>query len=100
MSTAQLEKFVEVLSQDPAILQSATAGTDKLDQLLLNLVQSGKERGYDFSVDEARAWASQCAAPASGELSDETLDAVAGGTTNPLDQLGGVLRAYVLRHRL
>lgn len=99
MSTAQLEKFVEVLSQEPAILQDATKDTDQLDQLLLNLVRSGKARGYDFSVDEARAWAVQYAAAANDELSDETLDAVAGGTTNPLNALGGVVKSYVERHR-
>jgi hypothetical protein len=100
MSAAQLEKFAEVLSQEPAILQNATKGTEQLDELLLNLVRAGKARGYEFTVDEARAWAAQYAAPVNGELSEATLDAVAGGTTNPLSTLGGVLKGYVQRHRL
>lgn len=96
MSKAQLEKFISVLSSDPAVSQQATQGEEDLQQCARNIVQYATTQGYDFTEQEAKAWLAEQSQPlAGGELRDSQLDAVAGGgvpivVKNTIDPLGAV----------
>ena len=75
MSQAQLEKFIELVSKDPARLQKASGGEEDLQKGARNVVQYAKAQGCDITEEEARGLLAQRA----GEMKDAQLDAVAGG---------------------
>ncbi len=67
-----MERFINDLKGDTALLgemKEISAG-------IASIVQFAKGKGYDISVDEAKAYISE---KANQELSDEQMDAIAGG---------------------
>ncbi len=72
MSKTDVERFISDLKGDAALLgemQEISAG-------IASIVQFAKDKGYDVSVDEAKSYISE---KANQDLSDEQLDAIAGG---------------------
>ena len=81
MSKAQLDKFIGLVSNDPAVLQQASKGViEDAPAFVSNVVQYAKSHGYDFNETEAKEWISEQARQRhGGELSDTQLEMVAGG---------------------
>ena len=81
MSIASLNQFQNEVMQDSALQeQFKTAAATSPESLGELAVKLGSERGYSFTTSEVeQALAAQNAASEAGELSDQQLDAVAGG---------------------
>jgi|SaaInl4_200m_RNA_FD_contig_31_1740688_length_969_multi_6_in_0_out_0_1 hypothetical protein len=80
MSEAHIEKFYEIASRDRALFAEMLNGTDGPEAFISNVVEKAKERGFEFSHEEASAWIQkQQEIKANGELSDAQLESVAGG---------------------
>ena len=89
MSTAHVEKFLELVGKDPALL--AKLGLDKVNPdagaasvsaagFMANFFKEAKALGLEITEEEARAFMhAELKAAASGELTDMTLEAVVGG---------------------
>ncbi len=79
MSVESVNQFYQEVMQEPALLEKFQAASDR--ESLANLaVEVGQQKGYSFTVDQVeQALAAQNAASETGELSDEQLEAVAGG---------------------
>lgn len=72
MSQEDLKKFSEAAKNDPALLEELKKiGPDEQA-----IVELAKSKGYNFTVEELKSQA----ASGKGELSEEQLDKVAGGT--------------------
>ncbi|MEH1782273.1 MAG: Nif11-like leader peptide family natural product precursor [Nostoc sp.] len=83
MSKADLNQFFQEISNDQTLqarFQEANRANDREGAGNL-AAQLGQERGYSFTVDEARAYLEELIATPSEdqELSDTQLEAVAGG---------------------
>jgi len=72
MSAADIERFVADLKGNASLLGEAKAAPGGLGAM----VDLAKSKGYDITVDEAKSY---IADKANQELSDDQLDAVAGG---------------------
>ena len=72
MSQADIERFVADLKANPDLL----AEVKKSAGGVASVVDIAKGKGYDVTLEEAKAYIQ---AQAEGELSDEQLDAIAGG---------------------
>ena len=72
MSTSEVGRFVSDLRSDPDLLAEVREKSGGLG----SLVDFAKGKGYDVTVDEAKAYIQT---ETERELSDEQLDAVAGG---------------------
>jgi predicted ribosomally synthesized peptide with nif11-like leader len=72
MSHIEVERFVADVNQNQALLQELSEGLIGLD----DMVHRARTKGYDFSVEEAKAFAQTYNAI---EVSDEQLDRVNGG---------------------
>jgi hypothetical protein len=80
MSLQHIEKFYEIAANDQKLFIQLMGDGSSTEQFIENAVVAGKERGLEFSIEEANTWvASQQAAKANGELSDTQLEGVAGG---------------------
>jgi predicted ribosomally synthesized peptide with nif11-like leader len=79
MSVESINQFYQEVMQEPALLEQFQSAPDQ--ESLVNLaVEVGQQKGYSFTVDQVeQALAAQNAASETGELSDEQLEAVAGG---------------------
>ncbi|NJS09141.1 MAG: Nif11-like leader peptide family natural product precursor [Microcoleus sp. CSU_2_2] len=65
--------------QEPALLQQFQSAPDR-ESLVNMAMEVGQQKGYSFTVDEVeQVLAAQSAASEAGELSDQQLEAVAGG---------------------
>ena len=87
MSVETVNQFYQEVMQEPALLEKFQSAPDQ--ESLANLaVEVGQQKGYSFTVDEVeQALAAQnAAASETGELSDEQLEAVAGGERKGGDQ--------------
>ena len=90
MSQAHAEKYYEIASKDPALLESLGAGAQSADEFIARAVAAAKQQGLSFTAEEARLYLSgQADQQADGELSDQQLEAVAGGKKNPFKFLCG-----------
>jgi predicted ribosomally synthesized peptide with nif11-like leader len=79
MSTSNLEKFTSLVVSDAA-LRDRLASATSLDGATEMAIQIAQEKGYNFSVEEMKTKLEEIyKANQSGELSDELLEAVAGG---------------------
>ena len=78
MSKEAVEQFMQAASQDAALQQKLEDA-----QGFVEVVQIGAQKGYQFTEDEVQAFLRERGIPieesAEGELSEEALDAVAGG---------------------
>ena len=102
MTTAHVEKFAELVGNDPALY--AKFGWEKMAEVgvadmpakvkwLASAVNEGKALGLDFTAEEALAFlAKSFTEAASGELSDLQLEAVAGGKSASRVAQGAVQR--------
>jgi hypothetical protein len=93
MTTAHVEKFAELVGKDPALLaklgldkanSDAAAAAASAEAFITNAVKEAKALGLEFTEAEAQTFiAAEAKAALSGELTDNQLEAVAGGK-NPL----------------
>jgi predicted ribosomally synthesized peptide with nif11-like leader len=84
MSQSEVERFVSDLKSDAALredLKGSAAG-------VASVVAFAQARGYDIGADEARQYIS---AKMGRELSDDQLDAIAGGKGNVIQEIGGLI---------
>lgn len=72
MSKADIEKFVSDLKSNPDLLEEVKQSAGGLQ----SVVELAKGKGYDISLDEAKAYIQD---KAGATLSDDQLDALAGG---------------------
>jgi predicted ribosomally synthesized peptide with nif11-like leader len=80
MSQIHIEKFYQIAANDQALQGQLIGDTSSPEQFIENSVAAAKERGLNFSAEEANTWiAAQQATKANGELSDTQLEGVAGG---------------------
>ena len=80
MSVAHAQKYYDLVSKDTALLESLSAGTQSADDFIARVVADAKKSGLEFSAEEAKQYLDeQSAKKADGELSDQQLEAVAGG---------------------
>ena len=98
MTTAHVEKFAELVGKDPAL--QAKLGLDQVNAdaaaaaasagaFITNAVKEAKAHGLEFTGEEFRGFLdAEAKAAASGELSDNQIDQVAGGALTPF---GGFL---------
>lgn len=84
MSVQNVEAFYKHALKNPALVQSLQ-GLPDAETFERTAVDLGKCAGFQFSAEEARGWiTAQLAKEADGELSDDELEAVAGGKGAPL----------------
>lgn len=78
MSQADVERFVADLKNDEAL----RTGLGEHSTGIASVVEWANQKGYDISAEEASAYIH---GQAGRELSDNELDAVAGGKGGPTD---------------
>ena len=83
MSQAEIERFVADVKSNADLLAELQQQTGELD----SIVGFVRSKGYDVTPDEAKAYSD---ARSGKELSDEQLDAVAGGVDK-----GGWFKKYL-----
>jgi hypothetical protein len=94
MSQAHIEQFYGIASKDGALFNKMMAGAGDPDAFLDNAVKEAGARGFTFTKEEATAWIErQKQINADGELSDQQLEAVAGGKGDGGAALGRGLTA-------
>ena len=80
MSRANIEKFYEIASSNPALGKSLVEGAQSESEVLERAVAAAKSQGLEFSHDDVSSWVGeQRAMVARGELSDFQLESVSGG---------------------
>lgn len=84
MSQAEAERFVADLKQDSGMLEELKTQATSIDAV----AEFARGKGYDLSADDARAYIQ---AQASHELTDQELDAVAGGKSSTNITIPGVV---------
>ena len=96
MSQAHAQKYYEIVAKDSALLDSLGEGTKFADEFIARAVAAAKQQGLEFTAEEAKTYmASQEAEKADGELSDQQLEAVAGGKGGqPKCQGAGTVNGY------
>lgn len=71
MSTESVSQFLSVVSSDSALKEKLAAITDSV-----NFIQIAEDSGYSFTLEDLQAYIAQ---HNNGELSEDELEAVAGG---------------------
>jgi predicted ribosomally synthesized peptide with nif11-like leader len=83
MSTESAKAFLEEIDSDAKLreklLERGCARADRVALSADQLIEFGKERGYEFSSAELRRAYAERGGQAAGELAENELDAVAGG---------------------
>lgn len=80
MSQAHAAKYYEICAKDPALLESLGEGTKSAEEFIARAVAAAKQQGLEFTAEEAKTYMeAQEVEKGSGELSDQQLEAVAGG---------------------
>ena len=80
MSQAHAEKFYDIVAKDPVLLASLGEGTPSSEEFLTRVVTAAKTQGLEFTAQEARDYVdAQMVNHPDGELTDQQLEAVAGG---------------------
>lgn len=77
MSLSEAIRFADKLTSDSKLLEAVKPRISGL----ASFVQVGNEHGFSFSLDDAKAMIRSKVPP--HKLSDEQLDAIAGGGSNP-----------------
>ena len=93
MSLENVKLFIEAADKDQAVQQrlGAARGPEELGRLA---VQAGSERGLLFTAEEFLASSGTTPDGNRGELSDDQLQSVAGGSTSLPPWLQAVIKAY------
>ena len=79
MSVENVEKFYTEAVQSNVQLKEQLNGAETPDSFVQQTVQLGQENGYTFTSKDVVAFLSQKKTEASSGLSDQDLEAVAGG---------------------
>lgn len=81
MSQAHAQKFYEMVLKDQALFDKLTAGNKSQYDFISKVVAEARQHGLEISPDEANEFMKNNLARAmpAGELSDQQLEAVAGG---------------------
>ena len=79
MSQAHAQKFYEIVAKDQALFQKLIDGTKTPDEFVARAVAEAKRQGMEFSPQEADEVLAAQATKSAGELSDQQLEAIAGG---------------------
>ena len=80
MTSAHVEKFAEMIINDPALKARLTKHKEDMSVYASTAVQEGKALGLVFTAQEFTTFVmAERTTAESGELSDLELDAVAGG---------------------
>jgi predicted ribosomally synthesized peptide with nif11-like leader len=72
------QQFLQMLFQNQQFQERLSAIDDR-ETFLRSCVNIGKEKGYDFNIQEVEEFMKLMATQQQGELSEEELEAVAGG---------------------
>lgn len=80
MSSATLNELFQDVSQDPTLEQQLQEASDR-ESFVNTIVELSHQKGYSFTPNEADEWLKSMAnqSGALGELSEDQLEAVAGG---------------------
>jgi predicted ribosomally synthesized peptide with nif11-like leader len=78
MSQANVEQFYKVV-QNSQQLQEQLGAAENKESFNELAVRLGQENGYTFTAEEVDAFINQKSQEANAELSDQELEAVAGG---------------------
>ena len=84
MSQTEVQRFAADLKSNADLRQAIDGVTSNP---LPSVVGIARHRGYDFTIDEARDFVRARSVAAGRPLSEEDLDKVAGGVTNPIDAI-------------
>lgn len=80
MSTENLKLFFDKVREDDKLQEKLVKLSDENREELVNkMIEVGAERGYEFSRKDMKQFATEQMVE-SGELSEEEMEAVAGGT--------------------
>ncbi len=80
MSNATLARFYQEIVSDPALQQRFQSVNDR-ETIVNTAVQLCQEKGYNFTSEEVQEWLNARSTDVgNGELKDEELEAVAGGS--------------------
>lgn len=89
MSKTNLEQFYRELLKDRALQERLKALNDT-NSIVALVVEAGKEKGYSFTIEEVQEDMAEInMSRPQQELSDEQLEAIAGGTQQRLAYLDG-----------
>lgn len=88
MAIAAVQEFLDAITTDSALQEEVAKAMEGADDDRQAVTELARARGYDFTADElAQEIANRESAAeqrmASGELSEEDLEAVAGGKITP-----------------
>lgn len=90
MSKASLEQFYQEILKDQALQERLRTVTDR-DSMAALAVELGKEKGYSFTIEEVQVYIDEwTASRPQQELSDEQLEAVAGGAAAKYMDVNGI----------
>ncbi|GAB3450992.1 Nif11-like leader peptide family RiPP precursor [Massilia solisilvae] len=79
MSIQNIEAFYKHALRNPALVNSLMGARD-MPTFQRNVVELGRNAGFEFDEDEAHEWIQQkLATQATGELTDDELETVSGG---------------------
>jgi hypothetical protein len=92
MSQAEIQRFADDLRSNADLRQAIDSVTS---DPLPSVVGIAQRRGYDFTVDEARDFFRARSHAAGRPISEEDLDKVTGGATNPIDAISSGGKAAV-----
>ena len=87
---ATILQFARKLTHDPALLRRIGQGTDRQQRLAL-CVQAGEMQGFRFSRADLEGLLASTEPANDGALTDEQLEAVAGGAAPEIALLGRLL---------
>lgn len=85
MSLESVTQFFQEQGQDPSVQQQLGSATDQ-GRLVDKVVELGQKKGYSFTAEEVADWVNsitaqtQSQSSAKGELCEEELESLAGGT--------------------
>ena len=89
MSRAEVQRFATDLKSNATLRHEVDNITRDPMPSVVNIA---RQRGYDFTVDEAKAFIRGKSHAAGKPMSDSDLDRVAGGA-GPIDSIGGGLES-------
>jgi hypothetical protein len=89
VSLAQIEQFYALAAHDGPLQDKLVVGGGQLAYILANSVREAQALGYFFTLEEATAWMNaRQTLMSDGELSDNQLEAVAGGKSSTIKSAG------------
>jgi len=81
MSKGNLDQFIPVILQEPALQDQLRGATDG-NVFVQTVVRMGKERGYEFTADDVNRAVAQYNSRTNKDLSDQDLAQITGGAAS------------------